>query len=91
MSCHQECQLERLLLVQPRIAIRRVVQAQILIHQSLTPSGALCDRISSKLKMHTTQEGAVLLVDLESRRELREDAVERASLDTGWCAAGVAM
>jgi hypothetical protein len=41
--------------------------------------------------MHAAQERAVLLVDLEGRLELGEDAVEGASLDARWRAAGVAM
>ena len=91
MPCYKKRQLQRLLLVQPRIAVCRVVQAQILVHKALASACAFRDSVSGELQMHAAQERAVLLVDLESRLELREDAVERASLDACWRAAGIAM
>jgi hypothetical protein len=91
MPCYQESQLQRLLLVQPGIAVGRVVQAEILINKAFTSASAFSHSIPRKLKMHATKERAVLLVHLERRRKLRENAAERASLDTGWCAAGVAI
>lgn len=83
MSCDQERQLQRLLLVEPGIAVCGIVQAKILVIQPLTSTSALCDRITGKFEVHTTQKRAVLLVDLQRRGQLREDVVERASLDAG--------
>ena len=61
----QERQLQRLLLVESRIAVGSVVQAQVIIVKTLASASAFCDRVSSKLEMHATQEGTMLLVDLE--------------------------
>ena len=65
MPRNQERQLQRLLLIKPRIAVRRVVGVEILVVQALTTPRALCDRIARELEVHAAQEGAVLLVDLE--------------------------
>ena len=61
----QESQLQRLLLVKSRITVRRVIQAQILVHKSFATAGTLCHRVTSKLEMHATQEGAMLFMNLE--------------------------
>lgn len=90
MSRHQKRQLQRLLLIQPRIAKRRIIQAQILIYQTLASARTLRHCIARELEMHTAEEGVVVLVDFERGRELGEDAVEGARFDAGWCAAGVA-
>jgi hypothetical protein len=69
MSRNQERQLQRLLLVQPRVAVRGVVQAQVFVYKTFTTSSTLCDRVSGKLKMHAAQVGIVLLMDFECRRQ----------------------
>jgi hypothetical protein len=65
VSCDQERKLQRLLLVQPWIAERCVVQTQVFVYQTFTPSSALRHGITRELKMHATKEGVVLLVNLE--------------------------
>jgi hypothetical protein len=65
MSCHQESELQRLLLVQSRITVRGVVEAQILVYKTFTATSALGDCISCELKVHATKERTMLLVDLE--------------------------
>lgn len=64
VSCNQERKLQRLLLVQPWVAERRVVQTQVLVYQTFTSSSAFRHSITRELKMHATEEGVVLLVDL---------------------------
>lgn len=46
MSRHQKCQFQSLLLIKPRIAIRRVVEVQILLSQALTPAHTLRHRLT---------------------------------------------
>lgn len=89
MSRNQERQLQGLLLIQPRVTVGSVVQAQVLVIKTLASSSALSNVVTSKLKMHAAQEGAVLLVDLQGGGELREDVVEGACLDARGCAAGI--
>ena len=89
MPRNQKRQLERLLLIQPGIAVGRVIGVQILIVQALAAARALGDRVARELEVHAAQEGAVLLVDLERGGELREDVVEGARLDACGGAAGV--
>ena len=91
MARNQERQLQRLLLVEPRIAVSGIVQTQVLIIKPLASTGTFCNRIACKLEVHTAQERAVLLVDLQRRGELGEDVVEGAGLDTGGGAAGVSV
>lgn len=89
MPRNQKGQLERLLLIQPGIAVGRVIGVQILIVQALAAARALGDRVARELEVHAAQEGAVLLVDLERGGELREDVVEGARFDACGGAAGV--
>lgn len=64
MPSNQERQLQRLLLVQSRIAERRVVQAQVFFDQTFATADALRDSIARQLKMHASKERAMQLVDL---------------------------
>lgn len=66
MPRNQERQLQCLLLIKPGIAVGSVIQAQVLVIKPLASTSALCDRVASKLEMHAAQEGAVLLVNLQS-------------------------
>lgn len=91
MSRNQERQLQRLLLVEPRVAVGGVVQAQVLVVKPLASTGTFCDRIARKLQVHAAQERTMLLVDFQRRGELGEDVVEGASLDAGRGAAGVSV
>jgi hypothetical protein len=90
MPRNQKRQLQRLLLIKPGIAVRRVVVAQVLIIQALATPRALRDRVARELQVHAAQEGAVLLMDFECRRQLRKDTVERAGLDACWGTASIA-
>jgi hypothetical protein len=65
MTGYQESQLQRLLLVQARITVRSIVQAQILIHQTFASTSAFCYRITGKFEVHTSKIRAMLLVDLQ--------------------------
>ena len=65
MPRYKECQLQRLLLVQSRIAIRRIIQAQILVFQPNASTGALGDSLACELQMHTAEVGVVCFVDAE--------------------------
>lgn len=64
---NQERQLQGLLLIEPRITVGGVIQAQVFIIKTLASTCTFCNRISCELEMHTTQEGAVLLVNLQGR------------------------
>ena len=68
MSRNKKSQLQRLLFVQPRVAVCSVVEAQILVYETLTSTSTLCDCIAGQFKVHATKERAVLLVNLECRR-----------------------
>lgn len=81
MSSNQESQLQGLLLVQSRIAERGIVQAQVFFDQTFATADALRDSIARQLEMHASKERSMELVDLQRRRELRENAAEMASLD----------
>lgn len=65
VTSHQESQLQRLLLVESRVAVSGVVQAEILLCQAFTSTCTFRYRIASQFKMHTTKERALLLVDLQ--------------------------
>lgn len=91
MPSYKERQLQRLLLVESGIAVRRVVQAQILVDKSFASACTFRDGIAGKLKMHATQERAMLLVNLERRRQFGEDAAEGTRLDPRRCAASVSV
>ena len=82
MIRHQECQLKRLLLVQPRVAEASVVGAQIILIQARAATQTLRDRIARKLQVHTAQVRPLLLVDTQRLLQLREDIAELACLDT---------
>ena len=81
MPRNQKRQLERLLLIQPRVTVRSIIQAQILLLEPLTPANALRDRIARQLEVHAAQVGVVFLVDLERAGELLEDGGEAAGFD----------
>ena len=91
MACYEEGQLQRLLLVQPRIAEGGVVQAQIVVDKPFASPRAFCDGIARELQMHATQERAVLFVNPERRRQLGEDAAEGSRLDACRRAPGVSV
>ena len=78
---NQECQLQRLLLIEPRVAVTRVVETQILFSELHTSAYTLGDSFTCKFEMHTSEEGLVVLVDLKSRGKLREDAAKVAGFD----------
>ena len=65
VSSNQERQLERLLLIQSRIAEARIICAKILGRQSLAATHTFRDGVSRKLEMHAAEVGAVLVVDAE--------------------------
>jgi hypothetical protein len=65
VTCNQESQLQCLLLVESRIAVGGVVQAQVLIVEPLAATSTFSNRIASELEVHAAQERAVLLVDLQ--------------------------
>lgn len=64
MTSYQERKFQRLFLVQPWITERGVVQAQILLHQTLTATNAFRNRITRELQMNTSKKRVVLFVDL---------------------------
>jgi hypothetical protein len=73
MAGDQESKLKCLLLIQSRIAVCGVVQAQILFFQTFASAYALRDRITCQFEMDTTEVRAVLSMNLESARKLLED------------------
>lgn len=77
----QEGQLERLLLVQSRVAERFVASPKILILKPFAATRTLCDRVSRQLQVHATQEGAHSPMYREGGRQLAIDASKRARLD----------
>ena len=81
MTSNQESQLESLLLVQARVAVSRVVQAQIIFPKTLAAAKTLSDCVTGKLKVHTAKEGSQLLVDFEGRSNFRENGREVTGLD----------
>jgi len=81
---NQECELESLLLIEARVTVSRVIQAEILFDEALATAHAFGDGITRKLQVHATEEGTVLLVDLERGGDLGEDAAEVAGFDAGW-------
>lgn len=90
-SSDQECQLQRLLLIQSRIAESLVPLAQVFILQTLAATRALRDSITCQLEMHATEEATTLLMDAEGRRKLAENGFERSCLDASRRAPGVAV
>lgn len=66
MACNKERQLQSLLFVEPGVAVSRVVQAQVVLIKTLTTAKALSDSVSGQLEVHTAEERAKLLVNLQS-------------------------
>jgi hypothetical protein len=83
MPRNQKRQLKRLLLVQPRIAIRRVIQAEVFLFQSFTAAYAFGDCVAGEFEVNATKERSVFFVDFECGREFVEYAAELASLYAG--------
>lgn len=71
MASHQESQLKCLLFIQPWIAVRRIVEAEVFLHEPLATSHTLRDSLTSQLEMHTSEICAVFAVYPESRRDFR--------------------
>jgi len=81
MPRNQKRHLQRLLLIQPRITITRVIRLQILLHQPLTAAHTLRDRIPGQLQMHAPEITPLLLVHLQRPLQLREDIPKPPGLD----------
>lgn len=91
MVGHQKGQLESLLLVQPRVAERRVVCRKVVLVEPLAAAQALGDGIARELEVDAAEVAALLLVDAERLLELAVDVVEAAGLDARWGGEGVAV
>ena len=63
MGCEQERELESLLLVEARVAVRGVVEAQVLFDGARASADALRNGLAGELEVHTAQVGAMLAVD----------------------------
>lgn len=85
VTCNQERNLQRLLLIQPRIAVCRVIEAEIFFGKALASTNALRYRIPCQLQMHSPQKRAVLFVDPERRGYFLENAAESPRLDAFSC------
>ncbi|RBQ74745.1 hypothetical protein VDGD_21377 [Verticillium dahliae] len=78
---NQEGQLQRLLLVQSRVAEARVVGRQIVLVEVLAAAEALGHGVARELEMHAAEEAALLLVDLQRLLQLLENVAKLARLD----------
>lgn len=91
MAGDQKGQLERLLLVQARVAVTGVVDAEVLVAEAFAAADAFRDGLAGELQVHAAQLAALFLVDTERVRELGEDGAELARLVARRRAACVAM
>lgn len=88
---HQESQLKSLLLIQSRIAERRVIGRKVILVKTLAAAQTLRNRFAGKLQVHTAEVAALLLVDAQRLLELAVDVVEATGLDAGRGGQGVAV
>lgn len=88
---NQEGQLQRLLLVQPRVAEARVVGGQVVLVEADAAAHALCDGVAGQLEVDAAQVAALLLVDAQRLLQLAEDVAEAPGLDAGGRAPRVAV
>src|ERR1700733_8757514 len=79
----QECEVERLLGVEPGIAHRVVAVVEILIADRTRPTGAFGDILPRHFQMYATGIGAFSGMHLEKRPHLLEDLIERPRLVPG--------
>lgn len=76
MLCYKESELQGLFFVQSRITEGSVIEAQVILLETLAATNALSDGIACEFKMNASEIGPVLLVNLERGRQLREDGSE---------------
>lgn len=82
-TSNQESQFKSLLLVQSRIAERRVPLTQALLCQTGRAAYTLGDSFTGEFEVHAAQEGARGTVDLQRLVQFGEDVTEVARLDAG--------
>jgi len=81
------CQLQSrpgpqdLLLIQPRITVRRIIQTQILLLQPLTPSQTLRNRLPRQLQMHSPQKAPMSPMHHKTTPQLRQNRAKISRLD----------
>mmetsp|Transcript_12871 Transcript_12871/g.36896 ORF Transcript_12871/g.36896 Transcript_12871/m.36896 type:complete len:485 (-) Transcript_12871:221-1675(-) len=73
---HVERQLERLLCVQSRIAVRMIPALQVRLFHRAAAADALCDVLPSHLEVHATRNASHLLVDIKESLDLPFDVIE---------------
>lgn len=91
MAGNEKRHLEGLFLVESRIAEGRIVEVEIRLLHTHRSSYALGDRIPGEFEVDPAEEGAVLLVYLQSRRDFGKDAREMARLDPARRGASVSV
>jgi len=67
MLSNQERQFERLFLVQPRIAVRCVIETEIFLFQLFAATDTLRNGVARKFEMHAAEVGVMLFVDAQRR------------------------
>jgi len=91
MLRNQEGQLQRLLLIQPRIAEARIVCAEVIRIQRLAAAETLRDGLPRQLEVDAAKIRALLRVDLEGFLQLLQDVLEVARLDARPGGLGIAV
>ena len=91
MSGDQKRQLQRLFLIQPRIAITGIICAQVLVPQPLAAPDTLRHRLPRQFQVHATQKPAVLFVYPQRATDFAQDAAELPRFDPRGCGARIAV